>query len=195
MIKLTTSRTRSHAIVCTSFIVLAISAMLSGCASETLKRALIKPDKPWQPKSEETTTSTSTTGSSGITVEFSVPALPEASILPPVPDISSKRSYNLPELIDIAQLENPETRIAWNQARQAALELLPGDHRIDTELNGIAPVLALEWLIFDFGQRKALVEGAKHLSFAANVLLMALTKRSFMTLLMPLTTMLVPTFK
>lgn len=121
MIKLTTSRTRSHAIVCTSFIVLVISAMLSGCASETLKRALIKPDNPWQPKSEETTTSTSTTGSSGITVEFSVPALPEASILPPAPDISSKRSYNLPELIDIAQRENPKTRIAWNQARQAAL--------------------------------------------------------------------------
>src|SRR5690606_40096209 len=100
--------------------------------------------------------------------------------------------------IDIAQRENPETRLAWNSARQTALAvgvveatflpmlsanviagwqkthtpvpLLPGNRSIDTELHGVVPALALEWLIFDFGQRSAITDGARHMSYAANVL-------------------------
>ena len=46
--------------------------------------------------------------------------------------------------------------------------LLPED--IDTELRGVAPFLSLEWLLFDFGQRRALTDAAEHASYAANVL-------------------------
>ena len=35
--------------------------------------------------------------------------------------IEQNRRYSLAELIDIAQRNNPETRIAWEQARRAAL--------------------------------------------------------------------------
>src|SRR5690606_34919474 len=35
---------------------------------------------------------------------------------------------------------------------------------------GVVPALALEWLIFDFGQRNAITDGARHMSYAANVL-------------------------
>jgi outer membrane protein TolC len=34
--------------------------------------------------------------------------------------IDSNRVYALPELIHIAQRNNPETRVAWERARQAA---------------------------------------------------------------------------
>ena len=37
------------------------------------------------------------------------------------PAITSSRVYNLAALIDIAEENNPETRIAWQRARQAAL--------------------------------------------------------------------------
>ena len=36
------------------------------------------------------------------------------------PAIDPRKTYNLAELIDIAQSSNPETRVAWERARQAA---------------------------------------------------------------------------
>jgi outer membrane protein len=36
------------------------------------------------------------------------------------PAIDPRKTYNLAELIDIAQRSNPETRVAWERARQAA---------------------------------------------------------------------------
>src|SRR6267143_5693675 len=36
------------------------------------------------------------------------------------PAINPQKTYNLAELIDIAQRSNPETRVAWERARQAA---------------------------------------------------------------------------
>src|SRR6185503_2334433 len=35
-------------------------------------------------------------------------------------EIDPEKIYDLPELIDIAERTNPETRIAWERARQAA---------------------------------------------------------------------------
>ena len=35
-------------------------------------------------------------------------------------ELNPKKVYDLPELIDIAERTNPETRIAWERARQAA---------------------------------------------------------------------------
>jgi outer membrane protein TolC len=37
-----------------------------------------------------------------------------------LPTIDPRKTYNLAELIDIAQRSNPETRVAWERARQAA---------------------------------------------------------------------------
>jgi outer membrane protein len=37
-----------------------------------------------------------------------------------LPAIDSRKTYNLAELIDIAQRTNPETRVAWERARMAA---------------------------------------------------------------------------
>ncbi|NLA52080.1 MAG: TolC family protein [Alcaligenaceae bacterium] len=197
MIKQAYSHLRSNSLLRLPLLTLSISLIISGCASEALKRAPSAPDKPWQPnshKSSDTAMENNTSPASG----FSLPALPDAAVLAPKPVIDTQQSYNLPTLIDIAQRENPETRLAWNHAKQAALAvgvleatylpqlsanviagwqkthtpitMLPGNYSIDTEIHGVMPALALEWLIFDFGQRAALIEGAEQLSFASNVM-------------------------
>lgn len=198
MIKQALFPTRFNPALRQSCLVLAMCAVLSGCASSALTLAPASPDKPWKPAPQDSVLSATASGQPDVPPGFGVPALPEAAVLPAAPAIDSKKAYGLPELIDIAQRENPETRLAWNRARQAALAvgvveatflpqlsanviggwqkthtplpLLPGNRSINTELNGVVPALALQWLIFDFGQRKALAEGARQASFAANVL-------------------------
>ena len=43
--------------------------------------------------------------------------------LPSPADIDPNHVYSLVELIDIAQRRNPATRVAWEQARQAAINV------------------------------------------------------------------------
>src|SRR5215469_563339 len=43
--------------------------------------------------------------------------------LPSPADIDSNHVYSLVELIDISQRPNPATRVAWEQARQAAINV------------------------------------------------------------------------
>jgi outer membrane protein TolC len=109
------------------------------------------------------------------------------------PQLDPRHAYTLPELIDIAQSTNPSTRVAWAQARIAAqgvglvkATFLPnlsalvlggyqsGQARStlsnlhsDTA-SGAVSALTLQWLLFDFGQRSALLEAARqHTAFAA----------------------------
>jgi outer membrane protein TolC len=139
--------------------------------------------------------------------------VPETSALPPVfavpPDaalprrgdeipIDTAHAYSLPELIDLAQRLNPETRIAWERARQAALAVgvvessylpelsaeilggyqhtpLPIPKSLDSRgyftanTEELVPGLVVKWLLFDFGRRDALADAAKQISAAADV--------------------------
>jgi outer membrane protein TolC len=54
---------------------------------------------------------------------------------------------------------------------------LGGGDRIRTSVEGVVPALTLGWLLFDFGKREALLEGAEHISFASNVLFNAVHKK------------------
>ena len=112
--------------------------------------------------------------------------------------IDTSREYDLAGLIDIAQRSNPSTRIAWEKARQVALDvgmveatMLPmisadvvgfiqknktpvdlgilGTHDVRTTVKDVTPFLAFQWLVFDFGERAAMASAAKDLSYAANV--------------------------
>ncbi len=98
--------------------------------------------------------------------------------------IDPQKRYELPELVDLAERLNPETRVAWERARQAAiavglvqseyspilsLNALGGYHSEATpapqdvapngffrvDLEQARPTLMLEWLLFDFGRRGA----------------------------------------
>jgi len=97
--------------------------------------------------------------------------------------------YTLAELIDIAELNNPVTRVYWEQAKQKAGLLgiakssyfpvlaglaAAGDQRavvpfpkplaprgyVTAEAPFVQPELTLQYLIFDFGRREAMVDAA-----------------------------------
>lgn len=135
----------------------------------------------------------------GGAADFRVPADSERARLAPPEGIDPGRIYRLPELIDLAQRTNPATRVSWQQARQAALavgmveatylpvlaasviggyqelttplpEVLGESLDFETTEEGTAQILALQWLVFDFGQRQALAAAAKHAAIAANIL-------------------------
>jgi outer membrane protein len=108
------------------------------------------------------------------------------------------KPYDLPALIDLAERTNPQTRAAWEAARQAAaaeglvesaylpqlsLEAVGGyEHTplpapkdlvpqgyFESNTHEVIPSLALKWLLFDFGRRDAQLEAARSESFVANV--------------------------
>lgn len=111
----------------------------------------------------------------------------------------SGRSYDLAELIDIAQRRNPATVQAWLLAREAgrasgvvgsalepvvALSAVAGSQRFNTsqddipivgdvstpiDASGSALVLTANWLLFDFGENKARQRAAESLSRIANL--------------------------
>src|SRR5262245_35309693 len=112
--------------------------------------------------------------------------------------IDPARQYDLPELIDMAQRVNPETRVAWERARQAAAgvgvverEYLPElsqaafggcqclpvpapqalipDGFFRIDVAHLVPALALKWLLLDFGRRGAMMDVAKERLLAANL--------------------------
>ncbi|HGS4463486.1 TPA: hypothetical protein ACMDOB_003373, partial [Vibrio metschnikovii] len=53
--------------------------------------------------------------------DFSIPENPARAQFRQNEFIDSEQRYGLPELIDLAQRTNPETRAAWQRARQAAI--------------------------------------------------------------------------
>jgi outer membrane protein len=114
------------------------------------------------------------------------------------PLIDPNKRYELPELIDLAQRVNPETRVAWEAARRAALAVglveseyfpvlaisalggyksvgvsiprnLVSDGFFRFELAQAVPVLNLRWLLIDFGRRGSAWDAAKERLLAANL--------------------------
>src|SRR5262245_61583707 len=112
--------------------------------------------------------------------------------------VDPDRLYDLPELVDIAQRVNPETRVTWERARQAAIavglveseyfpvlalaafagyqtlavpspQLLVPQGYFRFDVAHLEPVLGLKWLLLDFGRRSATMDAAKERLLAANL--------------------------
>ena len=112
--------------------------------------------------------------------------------------IDPQKRYELVELIDLAQRLNPETRVAWEGARQAAIgvglaeseyfpvitlaalggyqnEAFPAPFNVAPSgffrvtLEQVIPTLNLRWLLLDFGRRKNTWNAAKERLLAANL--------------------------
>lgn len=176
----------------------ALSAGLAGCASSALDMAPPSFDRPWTPATtEHGEWLAGQKGPAPATDGYVLPADPAAASFPPGPAIDQARLYTLPELIDLAQSSNPATRIAWNDARRVALAAgiaestyLPrisasavgayqSSQANDSALglggnssqsgSGVISALSLEWLLFDFGQRSAVIEAAKQASLISNI--------------------------
>ena len=174
---------------------------LAGCATSSLDMAPDSPDRPWQPQTDATgaivpgpPTSVASVASAR---RYQLPANPALAAVPPPPPLEQMHAYGLPELIDLAESENPLTRIAWNDARNVALAAgiarsayLPqlsvaamgwyaggrgsnssvlGDSSVSASSHGVTPVVALQWLLFDFGGRAARVEAASQATVMANI--------------------------
>jgi outer membrane protein len=108
------------------------------------------------------------------------------------------KQFGLAELIDLAERTNPQTRAAWETARAAAAaeglvesqflpqlsfealggyehtplpapkDLVPKGY-FESNSQEFIPSLALKWLLFDFGRRRASMDAARADSFTANV--------------------------
>src|SRR3984885_7362531 len=178
-----------------------VTLPLAGCATAALNMAPDRPDAPWNPATgpdgeiaagERGPSDQSANGSYILPSNRNLAAIP-----PPASDLERRRPYTLPELIDIAQSNNPVTRNAWNDARNAALAagiaesaflplvsagivqgwqtthnefpLLGSEVTNDVQAKGNIEVLNAQWLLFDFGERAALVDVAKQGSAISNI--------------------------
>jgi outer membrane protein len=174
-----------------------LALMLCGCATSALRMAPPAPDHPWSPTVDASGALTAAPSASTVPSQgYVLPPNPAAAPLPAA-TLNTERAYDLADLIDLAESTNPETRIAWNDARNAALAAgiarsayLPhlsatalGGKQVQNgsssalgysasqsnSLTGGVAVLSLEWLLFDFGERDALVNAADQGSVIANI--------------------------
>src|SRR5882724_3762043 len=105
-----------------AFAVALASMSLGGCATSALDMAPERPDRPWRPATSadgEIIPGKQATAAPG--AGYVLPSNPKAAAIPEATGIDRTKVYALPELIDLAESSNPSTRIAWNDARKAAL--------------------------------------------------------------------------
>jgi outer membrane protein len=178
-----------------------LSLQLAGCATSALTLAPDRPDAPWRPAtnpSGEIIAGERAPSERAPNDNYILPSNGNlAGVPPPDSELERHRPYTLPELIDIAQSNNPVTRNAWNDARNAALAtgiaesaflplisagivqgwqtthnefpLLGSEVTNDVKAKGNIEVINAQWLLFDFGERAALVDVAKQGSAISNI--------------------------
>src|SRR3984885_12665274 len=120
------------------------------------------------------------------------PGVPSRPVPAFVPD--PLKMYTLPELVDIAEQNNPETRVAWQNAKALAADLGVSKASLYPTLAALAladtsrgqlflspgfvrqtsgtfsPVLVLDYVIFDFGRRLQEVAISRSNLLSANLL-------------------------
>ncbi|WP_438381169.1 TolC family protein [Asaia sp. BMEF1] len=174
---------------------LLVASLLSGC-NDTRDLAPQSADHAWRPTTRTGLVLPPGIRHPAVSVEAGEGQIAAAHIGPALPD-ASDRGLSLPQLIDLAERNNPRTRIAWESARQAAINvgmsraaMLPqltfsamgGFQRMALPLpnylssrgyltsNGAAafPKLELDYLLLDFGRTRAQIREAKFQTLAAN---------------------------
>ena len=168
---------------------LSVLALLAGCATSSLDLAPAAPNVPWTPttsSSGEIVAGAPAAANAPTSSSYVLPSNTKAAGQAPAPAILDKsHSYTLAELIDLAQSHNPSTRVAWENARDAALAAgiakaayLPslsasvvGAYQTggDVSLHGSISAISVQWLLFDFGERNAHVSAAEQVSVMANI--------------------------
>ena len=179
-------------------IALFFGLLLTGCALSALDMGPERPDRPWTPKT--TAEGEIIAGEKGVASATTGYVLPENPALAkglPAPAINPAKVYSLVDLVDLAESTNPATRIAWDDAKRAALAagvagsaFLPqitaggiagwqtggvtsslgglGETKSGALSGGVGAV-SLNWLVFDYGERAAVTDAAKQLSVVSNV--------------------------
>jgi outer membrane protein TolC len=180
---------------------LLLVTFLSGCATSSLKLAPAAPNVPWTPATSsggEIVAGAPPSATAPRSNSYILPANAKAAgEAPPPAGLDKYHSYTLAELIDLAQMHNPSTRVAWENARDAALATgiakaayLPnvsasvvgayqtGSNNVtvegtrvgsDASLHGVISAVSVQWLLFDFGERGAVISAAEQRSIIANI--------------------------
>ncbi len=173
-----------------------LCVLLAAC-NDTRDLAPASPSTPWQVSLD--TAPHAGAAAPAAARRYTVPSDPALPWPGEPADIDPAHRYALPELIDIAQRRNSQTRLAWEQARQAAIGVgiaraaflpeltasalggyehiaspfpntLVSKGYITADAQEVFPELAIKYLLIDFGGgRQAAVRGAEQSSFAANV--------------------------
>jgi len=110
----------------------------------------------------------------------------------PAPTLDPTKFYSLAELVNIAEQSNPETRVAWENAKARAADVgiaestlyptlaaaaLAGSTRVDIffgssfqrqTVESFSPVFMLDYVIFDFGRRSQEISISRSNLLAAN---------------------------
>lgn len=193
----------------TPLAVLALSVLLAACANtsdyappSSMRDWPVPPvDPAWRALAERGPAVAAPAAEPAQTADGAPAATPSPSVtqdhLGRIVTADPTQVYDLPALIDLAQRNNPATRLAWNQARQAANAIGMADAtflpmitayvvggyqtahqrlpdvldyrvRLDGSAHGVVPIVALEWLLFDFGSRAAARDAARNLTTGAN---------------------------
>lgn len=157
-----------------------------------------RPDRPWTPAT--TPEGEIIAGEKGVSSGSGGYVLPENPALAkglPAPAINPGKVYSLVDLVDLAESTNPTTRIAWDDAKRAALaagivesayipQITAGGitgwqtggvkttgtgvgSSSGNSLTGTIGAVSLNWLVFDFGERVAVIDAAKQLSVVSNI--------------------------
>jgi outer membrane protein TolC len=146
-----------------------------GCMNALAQSAPASADKVWHSKAEQS-------------LDRALAAHPETKY-----DIDAAKVYTLAELIDLAQQHNPETRVAWEQAKARAASLgiaraafyptltavalavtvrqaaLIGEY-FHSQTEGLfIPTLHVDYLVFDFGGRSGAIDIARANLLIANL--------------------------
>jgi outer membrane protein TolC len=176
------------------------SSWLAACATSAVEMAPDRADRPWTPAttaSGEIIAGEKAPPERPAGTSYLLPQNKDLGTVPPPLAVDRNKAYSLAALIDIAESNNPLTRIAWNDARNVALlagiaeaTFLPkltasavGGYQVSngqnsalgtsigggTNAKGTVSALSLEWLLFDFGERAAAVEAAKQASVISNI--------------------------
>ena len=145
----------------------AVFIIIAGSVRGLAQSAPVSPDKIWRSKAEESS-------SNGLTT------VPSSKYT-----IDPAKTYTLSDLIDLAEEHNPETRLAWQNAKARAASLGIARGALYPTISAIAvantsririlvnadffrqtsgvfqPDLQLDYLIFDFGARSGAIDAAK----------------------------------
>jgi outer membrane protein TolC len=171
--------------------------LLAGCATRDLDLAPQRPDRPWNAPVQAGEIIAARAPPAPPSGGYVLPPNPAMAKVDPPPALQLGHAYTLDELIDIAESLDPQTRIAWDQARDAALatgvarsaflpeltasviggvqsghqeKSLDGGQASGTStLTGSISALSLKWLLFDFGGRAATLDIAKQGSVISNI--------------------------
>lgn len=176
------------------------AAALSACATSALQLAPERADRPWTPRTQAdgAIVAAPAAADAPVATTHVLPAQPALAVVPSAPPgWDATHAYTLAELIDFAESHDPDTRVAWNAARSAALAVgiarsaylpslsasLVGGYQTghdrnsaggvsvanDTEATGSISALSLQWLLFDFGERTALLGAAAQTALVSDI--------------------------